>query len=175
MAKLRMERLLREQAEKTKAMVLLNPDYIDPAVHHQPAGRYNQQFNPQATTHAQSTFRSHHGDRDGRNDHRKESRVSRSPEDRESHESRYRSNRDDRHRRDRDSSSREEDRYRVGHEDKHRRSRGSTTVRTEVVITRIGTQAARAAVDGTGTGTETEILAGYQEAITDSHSKSGQH
>ncbi|KAF9932198.1 Leukocyte receptor cluster member 1 [Linnemannia zychae] len=31
MAKLRMERLLREQEEKTKAMLLVNPDYIDPA------------------------------------------------------------------------------------------------------------------------------------------------
>ena len=46
-------------------------------------------------------------------------------------------------------------------------------MRTEVVITRIGTQEARAAVDGAGT--ETEILAGHQEPITDSHSRSGQH
>ncbi|KAF9298877.1 Leukocyte receptor cluster member 1 [Linnemannia elongata] len=126
MAKLRMERLSREQAEKAKAMALLNPDYIDPTVHHQPAGRYNQQFNPQATTHAQSTFRSHRGDRDGRNDHRRESRVSKSPEARESHESRYGRHRDDRHRRNRDSSSCEEDRYRIDHEDKYRRSRSSS-------------------------------------------------
>lgn len=126
MAKLRMERLLREQSEKTKAMALLNPDYIDPAVHHQPAGRYNQQFNPHATSHAQSTFRSHRGDRGGQSDHRRESRVSRSPEGRGGHERRYRGYRDDRYRGDRDSSSREEDRYKIGPEDKYRRGRGSS-------------------------------------------------
>ncbi|KAG0213432.1 hypothetical protein BGX28_004488 [Mortierella sp. GBA30] len=57
MAKLRKERMERELAEQAKTRSLLDPEYLDPAVHHQPVGAYSQQFNPQATNMAHS---SHH-------------------------------------------------------------------------------------------------------------------
>ncbi|KAK3811405.1 MAG: hypothetical protein J3R72DRAFT_74508 [Linnemannia gamsii] len=124
MAKLRMERLFREQAEKSKAMALLNPDYIDPTVHHQSTGRYNQQFNPQATTHAHSASRSYHRDRPFDQRLSRESRDSRSPDARMSHENRHQSSREeDRHQRSRESASRGGDRLGGGPEDRHGRNR----------------------------------------------------
>ncbi|KAF9340774.1 Leukocyte receptor cluster member 1 [Linnemannia elongata] len=152
MAKLRMERLSREQAEKAKAMALLNPDYIDPTVHHQPAGRYNQQFNPQATTHAQSTFllkfeKAMRVDTGGT--------AMTDTEDTET----------------------QVVMRKIGTELTMRTSiveaEAQATVRTEVVLTSISTQEARVVVEETET--ETDILAGHQEAITNRHSRLDQH
>ncbi|KAF9081625.1 Leukocyte receptor cluster member 1 [Mortierella sp. AD031] len=111
MAKLRAERLMREQAERTKTMAILNPNYSDPAVHHQPTGRYNQQFNPHATTHAQSASRTHHRDR--------ESRETSTREDRGGHEDRHSSSMESSTRYSRGSH---ESRSRSSHEDQYERT-----------------------------------------------------
>ncbi|KAG0254190.1 hypothetical protein BG011_005904 [Mortierella polycephala] len=54
MDRLRQERIEREKAEKTKARVLVNPNYVDPSERHTHSGQYSQQFNPKETAEAHS-------------------------------------------------------------------------------------------------------------------------
>ncbi|KAK3805927.1 MAG: hypothetical protein J3Q66DRAFT_407479 [Benniella sp.] len=62
MEKLRKERLEREHAERRKALELTDPHHAHRNDHHRPVGKYNQQFNPQATTLAHSHNRTSHKD-----------------------------------------------------------------------------------------------------------------
>ncbi|KAK3805197.1 MAG: hypothetical protein J3Q66DRAFT_446092 [Benniella sp.] len=62
MEKLRKERLEREHAERRKALELTDPHHGHRNDHHRPVGKYNQQFNPQATSLAHSHNRASHKD-----------------------------------------------------------------------------------------------------------------
>ncbi|KAI7819327.1 hypothetical protein BC939DRAFT_460434 [Gamsiella multidivaricata] len=89
MARLRKERLEREEAERAKARALLNPAYVDPKEHYRPVGTYSQQYNPQDTTLAHSLHaRNSNMDRPHESHGYRHERDTRRDKDRERHSGR---------------------------------------------------------------------------------------